>query len=276
MTGIARTEPAPSSTMVSGEGPVVGPGWVSWTGLGTVAGAAGVLSFASVRDLAAAAAYPAGLAWLLPVVIDTTAVVASRIWLGRRGPIAAVGYARALALTAAIVTIAANITQHALVAYRLAPAWWLVAGLAAVPPAGLVAVAHLVALLTRPSPAHQVDQLTEPAADQPAPLVSSAPAGPTGSPPAPVSAPVALPGAGDRAGGGAGELLVAVARRAVAAGRARGVRVGRGRLARELGIGEHQARQLLRHLAHQPGQPGHSGQPADQVSGSRRAAAGGR
>ncbi|HEY1969101.1 MAG TPA: DUF2637 domain-containing protein, partial [Pseudonocardia sp.] len=132
----------------AGEG-AAGPGVVTWAGLAVVAGSAAVLSFATVRDLALGSGYPPGLAWLLPVVIDATAAVGSRIWLGGGGHPAAVRYARALALSAAAVTIAANVLQHGLAAHRLAPPWWLVAVLAAIPPTALVAVAHQVALLAR-------------------------------------------------------------------------------------------------------------------------------
>ncbi len=130
------------------------PGVVTWAGLAVVAAAAAVLSFATVRDLAQACGYPPRLAWLLPVVIDATAVVGSRIWLGGGGGApAALRYARTLALAAAVVTIGANVLQHGLAAYRLAPPWWLVAALAAIPPTALVAVAHQVALLARPGDA---------------------------------------------------------------------------------------------------------------------------
>ncbi|MCW2904043.1 MAG: hypothetical protein JWO67_6308 [Streptosporangiaceae bacterium] len=126
-------------------------GAVTWAGLAVVAGAAAVLSFATVRDLALSSGYPPGLAWLLPVVIDATAVVGSRIWLGGGANPGAVRYASTLALAAAVTTIAANVLQHGLVAHHATPPWWLVAVLAAIPPTALVAVAHQVALLARPS-----------------------------------------------------------------------------------------------------------------------------
>lgn len=196
------------------------PGWVTWTGLAVVAAAAAVLTFATVRDLAVAAGYPPYLAWLVPVVIDTTAVVGSRIWLGRRGQPGAVAYARALALTAAAVTIAANVLDHGLVANHLAPPWWLVATLAAIPPAALVAVAHQVALLTRPP------QL----------------------PPARSEAPTAGPVESQSVDTSLADPLVEQARDLVTAGQQRGEHIGRGRLARELSIPENQARELLRQV----------------------------
>lgn len=240
-----------------------GPGPLTWAGLGVVAASAAVLSFAAVRDLAAAASYPPGLAWLLPVVIDTTAVMSSRIWLGAPAQPGAVRYARALALSGAAVTITANITQHALAAYQLTAPWWLIAALAAVPPAALVAVAHLVALLTRTpplppgrpdAPAGPVDHHPEHRdymvglADQPADGdllthlddAAGAESGvrPVEEPGPPRWCDHAPPAehtntAGHTGTGGdrAVELIAAGA--------------GRRRLARELGMSEHEARQLL-------------------------------
>jgi hypothetical protein len=135
---------------------------VTWAGLAVVAVSAAVLSFATVRDLALDSGYPSALAWLLPVVIDATAVVGSRIWLGGGGHQVALRYARVLALSAAAVTIAANVLQHGLAAHRLAPPWWLVAVLAAIPPTALVAVAHQVALLARPQAVPDPDRAVTP------------------------------------------------------------------------------------------------------------------
>lgn len=219
-----------------------GPGAVTWAGLAVVAGAAAVLSFATVRDLADAAGYPPRLAWLLPVVIDATAVVGSRIWLGAAGAPGAVSYARALALAAAVVTIGANVLQHGLAAHQQVPPWWLVAALAAIPPTALVAVAHQVALLTRP---HRSDQQT----------LVEAPGDLGNREPSPVdaceAANTALPV-------GEGELaerarqLVSTAERPV----------GRRRLARELDITEHQARRLLSQVG------GAQQRPGDRSDGS--------
>jgi hypothetical protein len=143
--------PALSGKVMSSPTETTGrPGVVTWSGLVAVASSAAVLSFATVRDLAQSCGYPPRLAWLLPVVIDATAVVGSRIWLSGTARRCAVRYARALALAAAVVTIGANVLQHGLAAYHTMPPWWLVAALAAIPPTALVAVAHQVALLTRP------------------------------------------------------------------------------------------------------------------------------
>lgn len=201
------------------------PSAVTWAGLAVVAAASAVLSFATVRDLAASAGYPDRLAWLLPVVIDATAVVGSRIWLGGAGHPDAVRYARTLALAAAVVTVGANVLQHGLAAYHAAPPWWLVATLAAIPPTALVAVAHQVALLSRPTPATAA---LEPAAAAPGDAATV------------TSAPVARPDR-ERESSPVPELL----ERTKALVDASPAPVGRRRLAKELDVTEHQARQLL-------------------------------
>lgn len=191
--------------------------WITWCGLAVVAVAAAVLSFDALRALAALAGTPGELAWLLPVTIDAAALVATRLWLAAGAPDRARTFARSLALTMIAASVAGNATSHALVAYQVTPPWWAVVAVAAVPPAVLGAVAHLAALAARqPVPAAVGPVLPAPTA----------------------GAEVAVPG-GD---------LVDRARYLVAAGEAEGVRVGRGRLARELGVTENQARTLLRQL----------------------------
>lgn len=201
-------------------------GVVTWAGLAVVAGAAAVLSFATVRDLADSAGYPPNLGWLLPVVIDATAVVGSRIWLAGIGCPGAIRYARALALAAAAVTIGANVLQHGLTAYHQTPPWWLVAALAAIPPTALVAVAHQVALLTRthsPDTPEPGEHSADPARQTTAPS-----AGPG------TTSVAALP-LGDDELEKRARQLVATSERPL----------GRRRLARELEISEHHARVLL-------------------------------
>jgi hypothetical protein len=211
------------------------PGVVTWAGLAVVAGSAAVLSFATVRDLAQSSGYPPRLAWLLPVVIDATAVVGSRIWLGGGVAPGAIRYARTLALAAAVVTIGANVLQHGLAAYHAVPPWWLVAALAAIPPTALVAVAHQVALLARPHPTGGPER---------------------GEDPGGVGEPALTP-----AGRGVGDTELAARARRVVTGSERPV--GRRRLARELDITEHQARQLLSQVSSSVGE-----HPGDRSGGS--------
>ncbi|RBM16597.1 hypothetical protein DI005_25260 [Prauserella sp. PE36] len=200
--------------------------WITWAGLAVVAGAAAVLSFDALRQLAVLAGTPAGLAWLLPVTFDAAALVATRLWLAGDAPGAARRFARTLALTMIGLSVAGNATSHALVAYQVTPPWWAVVAVAAVPPAVLGAVAHLAALAARTA---AFTPAVSPCKGEP---FSGETSGHPGNfRPAP-----------------GGSDLVDRARYLVAAGDAEGVKVGRGRLARELGISENQARGLLRQL----------------------------
>jgi hypothetical protein len=114
-----------------------------------VAAAAAVLSFAALRDLARLCGFADGLAWLLPVVVDAGAASGSLVWLGGRADAPARRFARALALALLILSVAANALGHGLEAYRLSPPWWVVVAVSAVAPAVLGAVVHLAVLVGR-------------------------------------------------------------------------------------------------------------------------------
>ncbi len=118
-----------------------------------VAAAAAVLSFAALRDLALLCGFTAGLAWLLPVVVDAGAAAGSLVWLGNQAGPAARRFARALALGLLTLSVGANALGHGLAAYHRAPAWWVVVGVSAIAPAVLGAVVHLAVLVGRPGPA---------------------------------------------------------------------------------------------------------------------------
>ncbi len=128
----------------------------------TVAGAAAVLSFAALRDLALLCGFAPELAWLLPVVVDAGAAAGSLVWLGGGVALGAGRFARALALTLLALSVAANALGHGLAAYALAPAWWVVVIVSAIAPAVLGAVVHLAVLVGRPLPAR-----AEPLAESP-------------------------------------------------------------------------------------------------------------
>lgn len=188
-----------------------------------VAGAAAVLSFAALRDLARSCGFTPGLAWLLPVVVDAGAAAGSLVWLGDTTTSTAGGgstarrFARALALGLLGLSVAANALGHGLAAFSLAPPWWVVVIVSAVAPAVLGAVVHLAVLVGRPAPI--------PGAASAAGAVR-------------VRSGSDEPGAADRDrpgphGPGVAELIAAGA--------------GRRRLARELDITEHEARRLLDH-----------------------------
>jgi hypothetical protein len=117
-----------------------------------VAGAAAVLSFAALRDLALTCGFGSALAWLLPVVVDVGAAAGSLVWLGNHAVGRARRFARVLALTLLALSVAANALGHGLEAFRLAPAWWVVVAVSAIAPAVLGAVVHLAVLVGRAAP----------------------------------------------------------------------------------------------------------------------------
>jgi hypothetical protein len=117
--------------------------------LAVVAGAAAMLSFAALRDLAELCGFAPVLAWLLPVVVDAGAAAGSLVWLapGTREP--ARRFARRLALGLLGLSVAANALGHGLAAYLLAPPWWVVVVLSGIAPAVLGAMVHLAVLVRR-------------------------------------------------------------------------------------------------------------------------------
>lgn len=120
--------------------------------LGVVSGAAAVLSFSALRDLALVCGFAPQLAWLLPVVVDAGAAAGSLVWLGGQVGSAARTFARTLALALLALSVAANALGHGLAAFALAPAWWVVVIVSAIAPAVLGAVVHLAVLVGRPEP----------------------------------------------------------------------------------------------------------------------------
>lgn len=183
--------------------------------LTVVAGAAAMLSFAALRDLALLCGFSSALAWLLPVIVDAGAAAGSLVWLGASSGEQARRFARRLALGLLALSVAANALSHGLAAYVLLPPWWVVVILSGIAPAVLGAMVHLAVLVGREPGSESAsaaeisrqtehDELAPPDGDQ-------APFGQTL----------------DRAA----ELIAAGA--------------GRRRLSRELGVTEYEARQLL-------------------------------
>jgi hypothetical protein len=117
-----------------------------------VAVAAAVLSFAALRDLALVCGFAPWLAWLLPVVVDAGAAAGSLVWLGGWTAETARRFARTLALALLGLSVAANALGHGLAAFGIAPPWWVVVAVSAVAPAVLGAVVHLAVLVGRPDP----------------------------------------------------------------------------------------------------------------------------
>jgi len=183
-----------------------------------VAGAAAVLSFAALRDLALLCGFSRDLAWLLPVVVDAGAAAGSLVWLGGRAAVSAQRFARALALGLLTLSVAANALGHGLAAYRLSPPWWVVVAVSAIAPAVLGAVVHLAVLVGRPLPPPEMAEIDDWGAE----LLDE-----HGLSRLWADAPPATSEERERAAA------------LIAAG------VGRRRLARELGMSEYEARQLL-------------------------------
>lgn len=119
---------------------------VMWVLLTIVAGAAAVLSFTALRDLAVACGFAKSLAWLLPVTIDAGAAVGCLVWLGQIQSTEdrARRFARALTWSLLVGSVAGNAVVHALAA---TDNWWLAVVVSAVPPAVLGSVVHLAVLL---------------------------------------------------------------------------------------------------------------------------------
>lgn len=195
--------------------------------LGLVASAAAVLSFAALRDLALVCGFARWTAPLLPLVVDAGAAAGTLAWLTRDGE--ARGFGRALALVLLASSVAGNALGHALAAYDLRPHWAVVVAVSAVAPAVLGAVVHLAVLAGRPGDEAGEDQapLTVVVEDEVAALGLDWP-----QPPA--LAPAGDPLDGEREDPGA-DVVTSL----IAAG------AGRRRLAKELGLTEHEARQIL-------------------------------
>lgn len=126
-----------------------GPGWATWVGLGVVATAAAVLSFSALADLAVMCGVPRLLAPLLPVAIDAGAAVACTVWLSRRANEAATRYAAWMTWALLATTVAGNALHSGLVAADLRPVWWVAVVVGAVAPAVLGSVVHLTVLAAR-------------------------------------------------------------------------------------------------------------------------------
>ena len=185
-----------------------------------VALAAAVLSFDALRGLALLCGFARSLAWLLPVVVDAGAAGGSLVWLTGWAPTQARRFAQRLALVLLGLSISANALGHVLTqAGGPAPAW-VVAVASGVAPAVLAALIHLGVLCGRPAESKDDAVSLDSTASDSSLL-------PPALPPAGDEPPADVADADDRAA----ELI--------AAG------YGRRRLAAELQIKEHEARELI-------------------------------
>lgn len=117
--------------------------------IGTAVIAAGAfwLSFTALTDLAARAGVARDQAWVWPLIVDGIIIVATIAAIALAGHGRTVSaYPWALLLTCAAVSVLANVTHAVVIADgSVAPA--IAGGVAAVPPAALVASTHLSAVL---------------------------------------------------------------------------------------------------------------------------------
>jgi len=188
---------------------------------------------------------------LLPVGIDVAIVASTLVWLGQGAPSGTTSYARRLALVTIATSVLANATYHGLIGGKY---WWLASVVASIPPAFLAALVHLGALLVRATPAtapapaerddvrqdQERDDQEQETAHQDAPEL--APAAPEQR-----QEPGGAPGDGLVT---SGNLFDEIARR-VREAEAAGLRPpGRGKLARQLDVSEHDVRKALE-LLHQ-------------------------
>ena len=195
--------------------------------LAVVAGAAAMLSFAALRDLALLCGFSRALAWLLPVVVDAGAAAGSLVWLRPATGADARLFARRLALGLLGLSVVANALGHGLAAYALAPPWWVVVVLSGIAPAVLGAMVHLGVLVGRPAVDGDPGDVDEPAASPTSgDEIDGFPWAWDTTP----AASLAADGEDD------GDERVAAL---IAAG------AGRRRLSRELGVTEYEGRRLL-------------------------------
>jgi hypothetical protein len=123
--------------------------WVTEVGVLLVGIAAAALTTTTLAGLAQACGITGWLAWLLPVTVDAAGVVAARVWLRGQAHPDAVHFARGLAWICICISVVANAAQHGMSAYGIAPPWWVVVLVSAIPPAALGAVVHLGHLIGR-------------------------------------------------------------------------------------------------------------------------------
>jgi hypothetical protein len=122
-----------------------------------------VLSFSSLWDLAARSAWPTHLAWLWPVIVDgtiilaTMAIVALASYRHQRGNRR---FFWAVLCAAAVVSVSGN-AVHAVIPDTAPLVPWVSALIACVPPIALLATTHTLAILWRLRPENPVDPAAE-------------------------------------------------------------------------------------------------------------------
>ncbi|WP_067794503.1 DUF2637 domain-containing protein [Nocardia beijingensis] len=137
-----------------------------------VGAAAFRLSFATLKDLAVLAHIPASDAWLFPLIVDGTILLATFGVLVLANAPERRFFVTVLVI-GSVVSVAGN-SLHAVAAGRELP-WWASALVAAIAPISLLADTHGLALLIR---AAQRDSAPEPAPPVVEPAVEQVPAEP--------------------------------------------------------------------------------------------------
>lgn len=219
----------------------VGMRWARWSAVVIIVGvglAAFRLSFSTLEDLARLAHIPAGDAWLFPVIVDGT------ILLATAGVLVCPDRAErrffvSVLVVGALVSVAGN-SLHAVAAGRDLPGWAaaLVAGIA---PISLLADTHGLALLFRAAQRHSAPVVESEPMPEPVPVpVPAVVAEPVPAPAATVSAPKSGSRGGRRPSGGssadraARAVVLAASGRSVAA------------IAAELGVSQGTVRKYLK------------------------------
>jgi hypothetical protein len=122
-----------------------------------------VLSFSSLWDLAARSAWPARLAWLWPVIVDGTIILATMAIVALASNRHQRGNRRffwAVLCAAAVVSVSGN-AVHAVIPGTAPLVPWLSALIACVPPVALLATTHTLAILWRLRPEKPVDSVAQ-------------------------------------------------------------------------------------------------------------------
>lgn len=148
------TGPTGTGQVRSGQGAdrESGRDWVVGLGLAVSGLAAIVASFSTLTHLARLVGW-GDLDWLLPVVIDSYAITATRVWLSRQTRSRKVRrFAMSNAVGAIALSIVGNAAYHAIAAGAWDPGewWWLlVVTVSSIPPVAIGLISHLAVLRGR-------------------------------------------------------------------------------------------------------------------------------
>ncbi|WP_199444478.1 DUF2637 domain-containing protein [Umezawaea beigongshangensis] len=126
-----------------------------------------VLSFSGLAGLARLSRIDGWLAYLWPLSLDATGVVATAVWLDARMPHEVRRAARWLALTAIVLSVAGNSLYHWLIDGGHRPHVAVQMGVGSVPPLTLFALLHVLQLAARAVRPPAKTRAAEPASPRP-------------------------------------------------------------------------------------------------------------